>query len=323
MKAYSRRHLLRDLGIASVSSAMGIPLIAGCKEQQKQEAQKSPIGASDLYIIFSGPWLFWTDKNTTDLTVVTSIYKKVKHEYYLLDTLNAANGGTDLNLNTPVSLVVTGATPAPQGTDLFASMKANDQGLFFNDKVTLPAKTPNTLRLTVTRPSAIVPAALMKGVGVKLDSTFTTHTKIDQWPGSLLFIYRGWTGATYTGASSKLDIQPGGGKTHWAFRIKPEMNMPSDCNNPDVWHAEDYFSQLMTVLNFPDSAQPTIKIPPCLNGVSQITVKRGDDPNVGCPEVGMKGTCDDTFRPVGFAEDNRLKTIQLVNCAPGGGVGGH
>ena len=335
MSNYPRRRLIRDLAVVS-ASAVGLPLLEACQPRPAVEAPHPATGPSpnDLYVIFCGPWLLWMQGNTDPNMFLATIdfndpnNPPVPHSYTYFDSLNPSAPPTAIPKDEPVSLQVNQYSAATDNSTVLQPMKAASQGLFFNTGVKFNPQS-GMRQIWVPRPTWIRPAALMKGEQFTFDSSYMINPNVLEWPGALLFIYSGWQSAQLTiGATATPSFAPSGKPTHLEFRIRPENPPELDCDKPDVTHVSAYFAQLMTLLKFPPSAKiPTVAIPPCVSGVNPIQARSGDDTNVACSEIGMKGTCDNAYHPVqmlhGKDDSSAHPELQLVNCASGhGGSGG-
>jgi hypothetical protein len=326
MTSYSRRRILRDFGALSATAAIARSSLARTVGLQVGK-WPPPSSSNDLYIIFSGPWLFWMNNDGT-IQALTIDYPN--HFYTFFDSLIKPYVPTDIDPNNRYTLTVPGSIPAPSKHALIDPMTTASQGLIYNGNVSLIGSNNSGVRsITVPTPTWILPAALMTGVQFDYDPNSTYNQKIVEWPSALLFIYSGWSNvhlANQTDASV-LDRSNVNKPAHIEFNIQPIDSSTSACD--DTGHAPDYFAQLMKLLKFSNGKCPSITIPPCSQGQNPISVRRGDDPNVGCDELGLGATCSNTPHPLLMAHQAKSAFhqhkpfVQLVNCAAGhGGVGG-
>jgi len=339
MAAYSRRRLIRDLGLFSASAALAFPRSPSALAARVGQTAWNPPAPNpnDLYILFTGPWLL--SMEGPSVRVVTTDYQKVTHSYSYFDSLHPAAKPPQLSKDRTYILSVQGYSAAPDNSSLLASMVQANQGLIFKsaNATFTGSKTPGLRTIVVPRPTWIRPAALLKGVSFQVTPGLTKTSSIAEWPSALLFVYSGWTTASLSIDSDAPSLTLRSGQpTHLEFLICPgpvpcATPGSGDCNSADAdaAHAQDYFNDLMGLLNFAQGySKPTVAIPSCVAGVNPVHVRRGDDPYIGCGELGLAPMCSaDVWQPLNMhlpaerrrGNGERAFGLQLVNCAAGGG----
>jgi hypothetical protein len=288
MPRYTRRRILRDLGVASAAGA-ATALLPGWKKMAKTTA------SSDLYLILTGSWLLcFEDGGINAVSVDVS-----DHTYDVGLSPPQPKGRVPIEKDQPYTVTVKGSyTPAQNSQVLVADMKAAGQGIIFNNVARNRAKTSGLRTIKLPMPSKIHPAALFSGVGIAIDPAISQIPTINQWPAAYALIYSGgWSSvsvASNDGSQGPVTMTPDQ-DNHLSFRVCQKAK----CDNPgsgaitceaikaDVTHALTVFGSFMELLQFPNGqTAPTITFPPC-EKISQVKVYRGADHNIQPGEVGM------------------------------------
>lgn len=317
MSSYSRRQVIRDLGIAS---AAGILSATAPGYGQKIKSTGTTISPSDLYLIFPGAWLCCFENG--GINVVTTDF--TEHTYDLGISLPSGQPRMPIEKGATYSVSVAGYTPAANSQAIVASMKSGSQGLIFANaqrKSSIPA---GLRAISLPIPSAIHPAALLSGITIGIDPSITQIPNIQHWPAALAFIYSGWTSASVTSSDTTQPVVTlnSGPITHLSFRtcLTAKCNMPLNCAidcteiAADVAHAQIVFKSMMDLLDLGVKPEPTLKFPDCTSGPTGaggtwgVSIDPGSDPNIDRSEIGMPVECGH------FAN--------LHNCAAGVGIVG-
>jgi hypothetical protein len=315
MPRYTRRRILRDLGVASAAGAASV-LLPGCKKKTKATVP------SDLYLILPGSWLFCFEDG--GINAVTTDLSGHTYDFGLSPPQNQTR--VPIEKDQTYTVAVSGYMPAPNSQALVTDMKNASQGIVFSNVTRDRAKTSGLRTIKLPMPSKIHPAALLKGVSIGIDPAISQIPSIQQWPAALALIYSGgWSSVSVTSSDanqSTVTVSPDQ-HNHLSFRTC----QTSKCGDPgcggidckqieaDVTHAHMVFDSLMTLLQFPNGKSgPTITFPQCVpdasgvGGTFNVTVDRGADYNIDTSEIGMPARCQ-LFG-------------HLHNCAAGAGIVG-
>jgi hypothetical protein len=329
MTAPSRRHILRGLGAFSAVTALD-PALFGLKDREgAATACTTPSPSStDLYLIFTGPWLF-VMKNASSILAVTSNF--TGHSYSHFDPLGAGAPST-LAPDTPYAVQIQGSTSSTEDAAV-CSMRASYQGMIYNNFVTYAGRASGLQTITIPMPTWIEAAALMqtsyfslsvdpKSLQNAAGSAATATVK--EWPSALLFTYSGWKSMNFgiDPTSPIVSRQNQGQPTHYEFKVNPPPPPATPaCSdyNMAAMHAEAYFSDLMSLLSFQGAATPAVSLPRCSGTavLSPIPARRGDDSNVSCKEIGLNDSCTNVYPA--RKPQHLYMMMNLVNCASGGG----
>jgi hypothetical protein len=239
MSDYTRRKLLRDLGIVSASTA-GIG-IAGCRLSTPQE---------DLYVMLQGPWLL-SLADESYLRVVTA--KLPCHVYSYFDPhpqpwpdipadnaidnrpILQASSATDLTLGQRFDFKVDrgwgGETcwPREKRSHLFDAMRDQSQGLFYSSEVILP-EAPNcnlrALDIHLSYPDAVFAMDVQHKFTFS-DLDYVVDKQVKKWPSTIVLRYRNWTSAAFSGDGIRSQtVEVGTFQVHRKFAISYSPPLP-------------------------------------------------------------------------------------------------
>ena len=298
MSSISRRKLIYDLGMISGAGLLSARSFGSLKDQK---AQRCTTVSQDFYVILAGSWVIVFDRANNLVRAVT--VDRNDHNYEYAVTTDNPAVTTPIQPNKTYEVDVQGhKTASPQA--LVQPMAQKNQGILFNDQVTLSSNRRANLRtISLPMPSEIHPAALIKSLYsvpshnysfISVDPTTTQRPTVEQLPGAFAFVYSGWTSASLTlDGTSQRTFNPASGVAHLQFRICPKdaCDQPIPCNcaamGQHEQHAQEAFGDLLGLLNFKSGNKPSINFPPCTGTNSQMTVQLGDDCNISPSEVGM------------------------------------
>lgn len=311
MTNYTRRELLRYLGITSASVAISPSAFA---LREGRHLQPTPSSGA-LYVIVQGPWLFSIDANLHAMTIDGG---PMGHTYSYFNPRGASPASFKIDPGTTVNFSVSRTTQGGDPKKLFSQMLSQSQGLFYDrNKVSLVNPIPAGVRhLYFPYPDSILSAGLISGVTFTLNGSGQS-SQISTWPAALVLVYSSWQGATGPGSGSGDAITPVSQPTFRTFGIQrqiptPQPGCPGQAD--DASHATAYFTSLMSLLNFIGGAsEPTLSFPAC--GQTPPTIALGGDSNMQCSDLGLQngasGACEHL--------NERSRGPTLVNCAGGGG----
>jgi hypothetical protein len=322
MTTYTRRHLIRDLGIVSASVAVQGAL--GCRKGKSSALPALTSGS--LYVIIQGPWLFSVESSLHAITVDFSSLPStdpMRHEYGYSNPRGSIPSPYTISPGQTVNFSVARSTQPPSTTTLFGQMAASFDGVFYDSqKVQLASSLPATARhLYFPYPDAILSAGRISGASFNLNGSVKSNQVAD-WPAALILVYSNWQSANGPGSES---ISPTPSqpvfRTFTIMRNVPVSQALCNAQKDDATHAAMYFQSLMTLLSFNGGASaPVPNIPVCPQPA--VTIALGGDSNLQCNDLGLSnGSSSGVCQAHGPAT---TRGATLVNCASGGGgvVGG-
>jgi hypothetical protein len=346
MTTYTRRRLLREMGIATASlAAIGL----SSRRTLARSFAPAPTASSDLYIILQGPWLFSVEDRTY-LRAVTVDFPG--HSYSYVDTLNGSGPKTiapicTTNSNCPANAPIaagpynfdvtpSSGSPLTYNGALFNSMRSSYQGLFFNAGITLPAMIQEPAReIHLSYPDSVFPMDLLSGINFN-NLGNVQNSQVKQWPFAIVLRYTNWTMAklAHAGRTQQDElINKGTGQTHRVFSIAHPASTESDpCKAAAdvISHAQAYFAALMNLLSPPQATPPIPVFPTCTDGHIPVSNTPGGDDNISPCELDPDGSsCASATKSRHRMASDRatgrspvhvdMFGAPLVNCASGGG----
>jgi hypothetical protein len=332
MSSYSRRRILRDLGMASAAGMISLALPG-------QKARRALL-STDLYLIFPGAWLACFEKDVNGKPCLNLVTTDCScHLYDMGITLPKGQSRLPIAGDQVYNVTVNGYTPSTDSTTLVAPMIKANQGLIFSGIKRNSSKPAGLRTISAPIPATIEPAALLAGVTINADPSVTYNSNIQYWPAALVLTYPGWTSATVTriGDTQPLLTAQPGQAAHLSFRtcITGRCNMPAittvDCDQIDreTIHAQAVFKSIMDLLDLGGKAEPTLCFPKCTPGVGGtpdtwggVSIVCGSDSNIDPTEIGMPSTSYCGRSGGGpFAKAHQF-FANLHNCAAGVGIVG-
>lgn len=313
MPPYTRRRIIRDLGVTSAAGAASV-VLPGWKKGTTTAA------SGDLYLIFPGSWLFSFENG--GISAFTTHFTDHIYDFGISPPKDQKRAPIEKGHSYGVAVAGNPMASTPQA--LVADMIKASQGFIFKNVNRNQAVTSDLRTIVLPLPSAIHPAALIKGVTIDIAPNISQIPSIGQWPAALALIYSGgWTSVSITDKNTNQVVMTVSADqhNHVSFRTcqttkcDKVLGCAIDCTEikADVQHAHLVFNSIMTLLRFPDGVStPTITFPPCIpnvgsaGGTFAVTVDPGADSSIGVSEIGMQRQCG--------------RFGNLHNCAAGAGI---
>lgn len=314
MTQYTRRKLLRDIGVSS--AGLALPWTMGCRCSH----------ASDLYLVLNGPWLLSIANDRYLRAVTININNSTdqptgsSHWYYYHDPRKNPDSPCCVDLEQSrmthfeVSPYHNRLWTKVERSRLFDSMRTASQGLFYTSDVQCPDVfdcSLNPIEIQLSYPDFVFPMGLH--TRVTFSNLSAVQGQVSQWPSAIVLRYCRWKTAKMYGENLTPEtISRGRNQVHRTMSVKfVHSQEPDPClsDSNAAAHAVMVFGKLMGLLKFPTATVPAPAFPTCRpNTHIDDPIMPGGDGSVDKAELDALPPCR-----------HDVRGTDLTNCASGGG----